>query len=420
MRWILWALFILLLPSVILAQSGNDVIDAGLEAGAEIAQAISEKNFTGTMEKLKTKTNPFLKMIGPLIKGVSSLLGLQIESTELKFMRNMLSKIENRFDQVDQRLEEIARKIDWNRVNIQFFTFEKKILAMKMELDKFFNASSDSEFSSISDTFLKMYECVYENSAQMLYRHIVSHESTFSSNILTEAMRANEYNRRDVQAFLLGLSKLVIVGAEIEIAYYSQKLPTYLDAHENKWITQINNMREAMEKLDIVIETNFMEVATEDAKKILAHSRGKSNVIVANEIFGKLMDKFYWRYWFVAVYGDIKEHHVWLCNETATSIFHFSGFNLLLASTPEDTTSLDITAAQSALRQAQTQKKGWWFAKKTMNAREVSDSVKIDKTCSKYSGLAVVRLTTNVATKFSKKDYLVKEQKNPYGLFLFR
>ncbi|XP_062601454.1 uncharacterized protein LOC134263161 [Saccostrea cucullata] len=112
-------------------------------------------------------------MVCPLIKSVSTLLGLSTESTDLKFMRNMLSKKKNLFDRADEKLEEIARKIDWNR-----------------------------------------------------------------------AMRANECNRRQVQAFILGLTKLAIVGAEIEIAYYSEKLPTYI----SMIIPQINTMRVAMKK----------------------------------------------------------------------------------------------------------------------------------------------------------------------------
>ena len=68
-------------------------------------------------------------------------------------MRKMLSKIENRFDQIDTRLDEIARKIDWSRVQIQFFTYEKNILAMKMELDKFYNATNSAELTSFKSTF---------------------------------------------------------------------------------------------------------------------------------------------------------------------------------------------------------------------------------------------------------------------------
>ena len=65
----------------------------------------------------------------------------------------MLSKIENRFDQVDTRFDEIAQKIDWSRVQIQFFTYEKNILPMKMELDKFYNATNSAELTSFKSNF---------------------------------------------------------------------------------------------------------------------------------------------------------------------------------------------------------------------------------------------------------------------------
>lgn len=60
------------------------------------------------MGKLARNVAPYLGMVGPVIGIVFAVVGGHQESEELKFMRRMLSKIENRFDQVDTRLDEIA------------------------------------------------------------------------------------------------------------------------------------------------------------------------------------------------------------------------------------------------------------------------------------------------------------------------
>ncbi|XP_062571167.1 uncharacterized protein LOC134233200 [Saccostrea cucullata] len=312
MNLLFWTLIAVVVTSVIFAQTGNDIVDNGISAGTELAKAIGDKDFASTMGKLATKVGPYLGMVGPAIGIIAAIAGFQQESAELKFMREMLSRIENRVDKVDQKLDEIARRMDWNRAQVQFFTFEKKIKAMKLELEKFYNVSS-KDFTTFRDTFTTIYECVYENSAQMLYSHIVSSGSTFSSNVLTEAVRANQNDRRDMQAFMLGLTKLILMGSQMEMAYYKIKFPNSLKGHEQKWTNQIKEMGKAMKKVDSDLKKNYKDVATNDAKTILTNNRGASKSDVAKKVYDKLTTKFYWRNWFVAVYNDIsgdKNHWV--------------------------------------------------------------------------------------------------------------
>ncbi|XP_061171831.1 uncharacterized protein LOC133181327 [Saccostrea echinata] len=411
------AFLALVVTSVIFAQTGNDIVDNGITAGTELAQAIGDRQFATTMGKLATRVGPYLGMVGPAIGIIAAIAGIQEESAELKFMRDMLSKIENRFDQVDRRLDEIARKMDWNRVRVQFFTFEKKIKAMKMELDKFYNASG-SDFTSFRDTFATVYECVYENSAQMLYNHIVSHGSTFSSNVLTEAVQANQNDRRDIQTFMLGLTKLILVGSQVEMAYYKIKHPNSLKGHEQKWTGQINEMRKAMEKVDRDLTNNFRDVATNDAKHILTFNKGSSKSAVANKVYEKLTQKFYWRNWFVAVYNDIaggNNHWVWLCHGAA--VFRHSGFNLLLASNPKGTGTLNASSARSLLRNAKYTSRNFWGTK-TLGASDVFKNIKFTRNCGQYSGVGVVRSNANFSPKSESNRY-VQERRGPYYLFMF-
>lgn len=419
MKFILTTFLALVVVSAILAQTGDDVADQGLQAGTELAQAIADKNFAGTMGKLATKVGPYLGMVGPVIGILFALTGASQDSAELQFMRNMLAKIENRFDQVDQRLDDIARKIDWNTVRIQFFAYEKKILPMKIELDKFYNASNTDELTSFQNTFTNMYECVYENSGQMLYNHIISGESTFSSNLLLEAMRANEYDRKEIQVFMLGLTKLVLVGSQIEMAYYKLKHPSSLDGLKTKWTSQMGKMSQAMAAADREVMGKYGDIAIKDAKRILTFNKGAKNQDVAAAVYSKLTTKFYWRNWFVAVYdaiGGNNNHQVWVCNGGIA--FRHDGFNLLLASNSENTAALNQNTAKSIINNAVMVKKGWWMTKKNLNAKEIFDGVTTVRSCSKYTGFGVIRSNANFHGK-ADSSRLVTITRGSYLFFLF-
>lgn len=419
MKFILTTFLALVVVSAILAQTGDDVADQGLQAGTELAQAIADKNFAGTMGKLATKVGPYLGMVGPVIGILFALTGASQDSAELQFMRNMLAKIENRFDQVDQRLDDIARKIDWNTVRIQFFAYEKKILPMKIELDKFYNASNTDELTSFQNTFTNMYECVYENSGQMLYNHIISGESTFSSNLLLEAMRANEYDRKEIQVFMLGLTKLVLVGSQIEMAYYKLKHPSSLDGLKTKWTSQMGKMSQAMAAADREVMGKYGDIAIKDAKRILTFNKGAKNQDVAAAVYSKLTTKFYWRNWFVAVYdaiGGNNNHQVVVCNGDIA--FRHDGFNLLLASNSQNTPTLNQDTAKSIINNAVMVKKGWWMTKKTLNAKEIFDGVTTVRSCSKYTGFGVIRSNANFHGK-ADSSRLVTITRGSYLFFLF-
>lgn len=419
MKFILTTFLALIVVSAILAQTGDDVADQGLQAGTELAQAIADKNFAGTMGKLATKVGPYLGMVGPVIGILFALTGASQDSAELQFMRNMLAKIENRFDQVDQRLDDIARKIDWNTVRIQFFAYEKKILPMKIELDKFYNASNTDELTSFQNTFTNMYECVYENSGQMLYNHIISGESTFSSNLLLEAMRANEYDRKEIQVFMLGLTKLVLVGSQIEMAYYKLKHPSSLDGLKTKWTSQMGKMSQAMAAADREVMGKYGDIAIKDAKRILTFNKGAKNQDVAAAVYSKLTTKFYWRNWFVAVYdaiGGNNNHQVVVCNGDIA--FRHDGFNLLLASNSQNTPTLNQDTAKSIINNAVMVKKGWWMTKKTLNAKEIFDGVTTVRSCSKYTGFGVIRSNANFHGK-ADSSRLVTITRGSYSFFLF-
>ena len=285
MKYILGALVGLLVASKIFAQTGNTAADYGIQAGTELAQAIGNRDFESTMGKLATKVGPYLGMAGPVIGILFSTLGISQDSVELAYMRRMFNRMESRFDQIDNKLDDIARKIDWSSVKCQFSTYESKIRSLQVPLDRFYQARNNVSLMTYRDDFVRRYENEYAESTQMLFDHIISGGSIFAGNLLTEVIRATDYDRKEIQAFMLGLTKLILQGTQIEMAYYKFERPTMLENHRNVWTTQIGQMRRAIKAADDKVASSYDPGAMNEAKDILYRNRGQSNEAVANKIF---------------------------------------------------------------------------------------------------------------------------------------
>lgn len=405
--------------SGVLAQTGNGVVDAGLNAGVELAKGVAAMDFTSTMGKLLTKASPFFGMIGPVIDMISLLTGLQEESEQMKFLRTMLATIENRFDRVDRRLDEISQKIDWTKSQIQFYEYERRILALKLKLDKIYNAKNKLVFASYKALFIIEYENMYQESGSLLYEHIVSGEFIFGGNILEEAIKGNNYNRRDVQSFMLGLTKLILMAGQIELAYHKIRYPSTLDNLENEWASRINNMRKAMQDADNQIVYEYMDTAESDAKRILMHNKGKSHKYVGNKIYDHLVDKFYWRNWLVVVYDDIwhpDNHLIGWCSGTA--VFRYHGFNLMLADTDENTPALDYDKALQKLSRPNIFKRSvWWGTLYPRGAKSIFIDLHFD--CRNYPGAGVIKASADPFIQSANRR-CASVKRYPYYLFLFR
>lgn len=405
-------------PFGILAQTGNLVVDAGLKAGVELASGVAAMDFASTMGKLLTKVRPFFGMIGPVIDMISLLTGLRQQSAQMKFLREMLLNIENRFDRVDRRLDEIAQKIDWTKSQIQFYEYERRILALKLILDNIYNANNNLVFASYKALFINEYENTYQQSGQLLYGQIVSGEFVFGGNILEEAIKGNDYNRRDVQSFMLGLTKLMLMAGQIELAYHKIEYPSTLDNLENQWTSRINDMRKAMQDAENRIINVYMDTAESDAKRILMHNKGKSHKYVGDKIYDHLVDKFYWRNWLVVVYDDIShgDNH-WIGYCSGTLAFRFHGFNFMLADTDKNTPALDYDMALKELSRPTIFRSDPWWGPIARGAKSVYGDIQRD--CRSSVGVGVIKY---YADPYFKAAYrrCASVKRHPYYLFLFR
>lgn len=423
MKFLLLISVISVLTGSIFGGTGNDEVDNGLEVAVKITEALAGGEFTKSLTKIMGCVGPFLGSIGPIVGLITGLIGMGADSAELAFLKKMQARIDNRFDQVDSKLEALSRKIDWSRSQIQFFDFEKNIISMKMELDKLYSSTSTAEFESLKTAFITMYECVYQKSAQMLYEHIIPGSHQFSSNILQEVIKAYDYDRKTIQTFMLSLTKLVLTGSQVEMAYYKLKVPALLDRTKKQWVTQFKNMQIAMEKADKQVENAYKDKALTEAKTIMTDHMGKGNADVATLIYEKLTNKYYWRDWFVVVYKDISgynNHALRYCKSSGQTLFRFKGFNLLLSNASKKRSRRIISSYyKRVLKRVDVREKKWYGYRDRRADDVLKDLRKKITTCAYRRPIAVgVAKKANVALAAAEGQAYVTKRRN-FHLFIF-
>ena len=408
MKYILGALVALYVTSTTFAQTGNTAVDYGIQAGTELAQAIADSDFKRTMGKLATKIGPYLGMAGPAIGILFSILGSEQDSPELTYMRRMFDRMEIRFSQIDDKLDNIANMIDWNSINCAFRDHELNIRDLQNSLDQFYRATNNNSAYSYREIFVHKYRNDYNGAAFKIFDAINNNLLT-TGNVITKVIRIYDYDRKDIQVFMLGITKLIIQGSQIEMAYYKFEHPHVLNDQKTIWTNRMNDMRRTMVDADRKVVDDYNTAAKNDALKIVRDYSNQSNGRIADKIFDKLKRKYYWRNWFVAVYDPISgfdNHCITYCS--GGHQFRYHGHNLWYASNPKDTSV--IGNMDSIFRSV---------PRILITAEEIYHEVKnAVSPCSDYSAFGVIRRNADVAIR-SHHDRLKAHEIRFHGILRY-
>ena len=201
-------------------QDDVEAVKSGLDMAESLGAVMESGNFGKTMNKLATTAGPYLGAIGPAIGLIMLFTGDQADP-HIEFMKEMLAKIENRFDKVDQKFDEVKRLIDWSKVQIQLSSHESTIKTLSHALENMYKASGVTQ-DDHRDRFIRLYESMWADDPLVIYNHIDS-TGVFHGNLLDEARAYTENHRGKVQQFMIGLTDLVLRGVSVELSYHQLK-----------------------------------------------------------------------------------------------------------------------------------------------------------------------------------------------------
>ncbi|CAH1801663.1 unnamed protein product [Owenia fusiformis] len=161
-------------------------IEKGFTAGTAILNYIAEKEFIEALTAIAKGIGPFLGAFGPFLSFILAFIPAS-DSAVLAYLKDMMENIDNRFNRLDSRFDEIQRLIDWNKVAVNFGQIEQKILAMDVEHRHLYTSGAPP--ANRKRVFVTHFESDFQLSGLKLYNAIVYTHGTFQENLGESVMR---------------------------------------------------------------------------------------------------------------------------------------------------------------------------------------------------------------------------------------
>ncbi|XP_033102421.1 uncharacterized protein LOC117105404 [Anneissia japonica] len=357
-------MYLALLCILVFASSGYgedekevlDKVNAGVEAGNAIVEVLSDENLSKTFGKIATiasKIGPFLGAIGPAIALISIFLP-DSPSPELQYMKKKFAEMDQKFDKVFTKFEEVENLIQETSLKAQYGEYEHTISALSYRLQQFLSAPTDA-VQGQKETFISAYESSYGSATYKLWRGMME-DTVLSDNIPETAIKYTDNNRGRVQGIMKGVTNLILQGVKVHLSYLKAKGrdATYED-EKNTWENNIIQLTNHMKIVDEKVTNAWYTQVEIDLNNNLALLNGKSNSDFADKFYAFLNEKYDWRYWNIVVYNPISggdNHWVKWCGGYHS--FRKHGRNVVISSVDQGKVAIDTEKAKKVLNTVPT------------------------------------------------------------------
>nr|AKV63164.1 N-U8 [Pinctada fucata] len=317
-------------------------LQAGVNAGNAIITAISSDTFSenfGRIGIIAKKMAPFLGAVGPLIGFISLFLPVG-PSKELQYMIRAFAQINNRFDQVFSRIDELESTVIEKAIKSQYSSYQSEISSLSTLLNSYLNSTANGSSESASSNsrkklFLSAYESSDKTATLKLWQGMMLDRS-LSDNIPYSIAKYTFNNRLRTQNLIKRILSTILKGVNVMTFYYklSGDNDSYVD-QSRIWEGRIQRLTDRMQEVDSNVRDKYIEQAEKDTEGVLTERDGASNEVAASAIYSFLTAKFEWRNWLVVVYNSMsasnyKEQQYQHCG--GFKRFEFKGRNTIVAS----------------------------------------------------------------------------------------
>ena len=145
-------------------------------------------------------------------------------------------------------------------------------------------------------------------------------------------VKETKNHKRKTKQFALGLVQLLIQGIKVRLSYYGMKeWPT--DHLVAEWETKMTKLKDTLETVSDDVKSNYLSQMKLETKDLLLRYHCLGNQILADKLYNFVTEKYDWRFWFVAVYDDMRsldQHDMW--QHCGTCNLHEHGKNTIIAS----------------------------------------------------------------------------------------
>lgn len=341
----------LLLTVVTLCFSAKCLDAQGSAFGAEeaIVDNIIKGKFTTVVKDVAGTVTPFLKTFNSVVRLILGIQSFSAESHELQYLRNMSESISRRFDQVDSQFNDVKKLINWSAVQVSYGILERNIHTVSGQFNRILQVP-ESGVNEQRKLFITSYQSGYRDSGTNLFRAFMQDHGVISQGLLRPAMEYTRNDRRKMRTFMLGILKLLLMAAKLEIAYlgavdYNAVVPFYIQDWENR----IEQVKEKMIKTDIDLKDVYLAQTISDIDRFAEKDNNLqlSNHDFSRNLYEELSTKYYWRDWLVVTSTHTESRHdahSKVCNGKIKSISRTK--DLVVDSVEHDKHNFDIGEVQ--------------------------------------------------------------------------
>ena len=297
--------------SSIIAFDPSQITDT-LSLANDLGGFIESQDFSKTASKLISTVSPFLGIIGSVLSFAFGFLNSG-PSAELLAIQRLYHEVSTRFDRIDQQFAAVTREIQWVSIEAHYGTFESTIHSIGDAYGHLTNSKSKAEYEARKFLFKDAFRS-YNKAGEQIYDGIMGQSNMFNAPIFDEAITHLKWDRKKIQEFMLGVTKLLINAAAIEVAYYQLINPSTAPFIQHDWEVRFEHLQSTMLAVDNRLATKFGNQVHLDVEEYISHHEHDSNCDITNKLHDIISKKYYWRNWLVVTTDHSTDNHKFMAH----------------------------------------------------------------------------------------------------------
>ena len=272
-----------------------------LQATDHFAKNVNRGAFTTVVKDVVKTASPFLSVFSSVVKLVFGIGSASSQSEELIYLHKLSDSINQRFDEVNVQFSEVKNLIRWSVVQTTYASLEANIHVVFAHFRHIFEVSP-SGINQQKASFINIYERIYDECGSKLFAGFMLDNGLLSQGILRPAMKFTENDRGQMRIFMLGILKLLLMAANVELGYkvtkgYDHIIPFY----SHQWQVRFEQVQAKMEEIDLELKNNYLVQSLKDIDKFSLNNFRLSNQNFSRDLYRELSNKYFWRDWLVIV-----------------------------------------------------------------------------------------------------------------------
>nr|XP_022331797.1 uncharacterized protein LOC111129631 [Crassostrea virginica] len=273
-----------------------------------LAEHLNRGAFTVVQNVAKT-VEPFFSVFSSVIQMVVDIRSATSPSAELEYLHQLSDSINQKFDEVNSQFNEVKKLIQWTSVQATYASLEANIHAVSDQFKLIFKVPP-SGMNQQKQIFINSYESTYQDSGSKLFAGFMLDTGFVSQGLLRPAMHYTENNRGEMRTFMLGIMKLLILGANVELGYMTIKgYDNVIPFHSHQWQVRFEQVQEKMKEIDLELKNKYQDQAIKDIDTFSNKNFELSNPMFGRFLYQELSKKYFWRNWLVVVSTHTDSNH---------------------------------------------------------------------------------------------------------------